>query len=134
MPSVVGLAELRTALLGCLDLTQTSYANSWGFNPHITLSYLQGGEAVTPADVIGIPLEFRGIFLVEGPNSTFFPFEEHPEPSQQLLPADYAPNVFVREGKQQVSRVVAVTRDGRMIVNLMDGSTLTVLPEELYSL
>lgn len=76
LPSVVGLVELRTSVIDALVLSGTTYANNWGYNPHITLKYLKDGEAVEPADVIGVPLEFRGIYLVEGNERTFFPFAD----------------------------------------------------------
>lgn len=73
LPDVVGLNELRTRIAGAVGLSETTYATSHGFLPHITLEYVEDASAETP-DVTGTQLRFPTLSLVEGESRTDFPF------------------------------------------------------------
>lgn len=88
LPDVPGLAEVRQQVVQALNGTSTEYAQNHGFTPHITIAYIgQGDNMVETPDLVGMPLEFRSLSLVEGLDRMDFPFRE---PDVDLVPGETA--------------------------------------------
>lgn len=95
LPDVPGLAEVRQQVVQALNGSGTDYAQNHGFTPHITITYVpEGAQNVQTPDLVGMPLEFRNLSLVEGPDRMDFPFRE---PDLDLVPGETADDQAIVE-------------------------------------
>lgn len=67
------LPDLYDDLTDCLEACGCEWEGSHGFTPHITLAYLQSGDAMPDLDIPALPLTFDRIALVWAGETITFP-------------------------------------------------------------
>lgn len=75
LPDVPGLAELRQAVTEALRAAGIPYAESHGWQPHLTVAYVSEPEP-PPTELLGLPLTFAALSFTQGDVARDFPFGE----------------------------------------------------------
>lgn len=76
IPDVLGLVELRNELAAVLQDRGVPVSNTHGFNPHLTLSYVEPGSESPIATIPTTALRLTALSLVVGDKRLDFPFAE----------------------------------------------------------